>query len=406
MFLLLTSKKVRSWCLFDFGISSYPTLILTFFYGAFYAKKIALNPTVGTTLWGFALSSSSIICFLILSFFLIRGKYLFKQVKIGLFKLFFYLMIFFTFGLILFDEGSNTIWPLIFVVVSFVSFEITNLFYNISLFKIKRQNRVGALSNLGWAFGYLGGLISLFLVYLILKFTTDQNYTLFNVSIFKFIGPFVALWSALFGLSLFRILKNIKFCPPDIYELQKNFKSRGLTKFLISYFFFNNAVISIFAFASMIAAFIFELSESQILFLGVFINLFGILGCLALGKFEDSIGSLKTIIICILSLLTLTIILFFVKNNTGFWIIALLIGFFIGPIQASSRSFLVKNIKSKNELSAFSLYSVFGNLCSILGPFIVGLTIDFSGSIRLGILVIPVFFFLSMIPYLRPRFSG
>ncbi len=406
MFSLLSSKKVRSWCLFDFGISSYPTLILTFFYGAFYAKKIALNPTVGTSLWGFTLSSASVICFLLLSFILIRGKYLFKKVKIGLFKLFFYLMIFSTFGLIFFDEGSSYIWPLIFVIVSFVSFEIINLFYNISLFKIKKKNSVGALSNLGWAFGYLGGLISLFLVYIVLRLTIDHDYKLFNISIFKLIGPFVALWSVIFGLSLFKILKEVKFSPPDIYELQRNLKSKGLTNFLISYFFFNNAVISIFAFASMIAAFIFELSESQILFLGVFINLFGILGCLILGKFEDRIGSLKTIIACIFNLLILTFTLFFIKNIIFFWVIALLIGFFVGPIQASSRSFLVKNIKSKNELSAFSLYSMFGNLCSILGPFIVGLTIDISGSIRLGILIIPIFFFLSLIPYLKLRLTG
>ena len=64
MFSLLNSKKIRSWCLFDFGISSYPTLILTFFYGAFYAKTISSNSNVGTSLWGFALSAASILCFL------------------------------------------------------------------------------------------------------------------------------------------------------------------------------------------------------------------------------------------------------------------------------------------------------------------------------------------------------
>ena len=39
--------------LFDFGISCYPTLILTFFYGAFYAKKIAKDPEIGTSFGGF-----------------------------------------------------------------------------------------------------------------------------------------------------------------------------------------------------------------------------------------------------------------------------------------------------------------------------------------------------------------
>ena len=400
MFSLLNSKKIRSWCLFDFGISSYPTLILTFFYGAFYAKTISSDPNVGTSLWGFALSAASILCFLLLSFILISGRNFFRNIKIGFFKFFFYLMIFFTFGLFFFDKGSNQFLPLFFIVISFVSFEIVNLFYNLSLSKIRKKNTTGALSNLGWAFGYLGGLASLFLVFMLLKFS-DESFKIFNIKVFLLIGPFVAIWSALFGFSLFNVMKEVHFKSPNILELIKNVRSRGISNFLISYFFFNNAVVSIFAFASMIAAFIFGLSESEILFLGVSINFFGIIGCLVIGSVEDKMGSLNAVKICISGLLILTLILYFTESYYSFWVIALLVGFFIGPIQASSRSFLVQKINTQNQMAAFSLYSMFGNLCSILGPFLVGLTIQLTDSIRFGIIVIPIFLFLSLIPFLK-----
>ena len=403
MFSLLNSKKIRSWCLFDFGISSYPTLILTFFYGAFYAKTISSDPNVGTSLWGFALSAASILCFLLLSFILISGKNFFRNIKIGFFKFFFYLMIFFTFGLFFFDKGSNQFLPLFFIVISFVSFEIVNLFYNLSLSKIRKKNTTGALSNLGWAFGYLGGLASLFLVFMLLKFS-DESFKIFNIKVFLLIGPFVAIWSALYGFSLFNVMKEVHFKSPNILELIKNVRSRGISNFLISYFFFNNAVVSIFAFASMIAAFIFGLSDSEILFLGVSINFFGIIGCLVIGSVEDKIGSLNAVKICISGLLILTLILYFTESYYSFWVIALLVGFFIGPIQASSRSFLVQKIKAQNQMAAFSLYSMFGNLCSILGPFLVGLTIQLTDSIRFGIIVIPIFLFLSLIPFLKLYF--
>ena len=403
MFSLLNSKKIRSWCLFDFGISSYPTLILTFFYGAFYAKTISSDPNVGTSLWGFALSAASILCFLLLSFILISGRNFFRNIKIGFFKFFFYLMIFFTFGLFFFDKGSNQFLPLFFIVISFVSFEIVNLFYNLSLSKIRKKNTTGALSNLGWAFGYLGGLASLFLVFMLLKFS-NESFKIFNIKVFLLIGPFVAIWSALFGFSLFNVMKEVHFKSPNILELIKNVRSRGISNFLISYFFFNNAVVSIFAFASMIAAFIFGLSESEILFLGVSINFFGIIGCLVIGSVEDKIGSLNAVKICISGLLILTLILYFTESYYSFWVIALLVGFFIGPIQASSRSFLVQKIKAQNQMAAFSLYSMFGNLCSILGPFLVGLTIQLTDSIRFGIIVIPIFLFLSLIPFLKLYF--
>ena len=403
MFSLLNSKKIRSWCLFDFGISSYPTLILTFFYGAFYAKTISSDPNVGTSLWGFALSAASILCFLLLSFILISGRNFFRNIKIGFFKFFFYLMIFFTFGLFFFDKGSNQFLPLFFIVISFVSFEIVNLFYNLSLSKIRKKNTTGALSNLGWAFGYLGGLASLFLVFMLLKFS-DESFKIFNIKVFLLIGPFVAIWSAFYGFSLFNVMKEVHFKSPNILELIKNVRSRGISNFLISYFFFNNAVVSIFAFASMIAAFIFGLSESEILFLGVSINFFGIIGCLVIGSVEDRMGSLNAVKICISGLLILTLILYFTESYYSFWVIALLVGFFIGPIQASSRSFLVQKINAQNQMAAFSLYSMFGNLCSILGPFLVGLTIQLTDSIRFGIIVIPIFLFLSLIPFLKLYF--
>ena len=85
-------------------------------------------------------------------------------------------------------------------------------------------------------------------------------------------------------------MKEVHFKSPNILELIKNVRSRGISNFLISYFLFNNAVVSIFAFASMIAAFIFGLSESEILFLGVSINFFGIIGCLVIGSVEDKMG--------------------------------------------------------------------------------------------------------------------
>ena len=93
----------------------------------------------------------------------------------------------------------------------------------------------------------------------------------------------------------------------------------------------------------MFSAFLFfGLTESQILFLGIFINLFGIIGCFILGRYEDIIGSFKTVVICILGLMVVTFLLFGSKRVSLFWILSLAIGFFIGPIQASSRSVLVK----------------------------------------------------------------
>ena len=395
----LKNKKIRGWCSFDFGISCYPTLILTFFYGAFYAKKIAVSPEIGTSNWGFSISIASILSFLLFSIILVQGKTFFGNLKTTFFGWFFLILILSTTSLCFFDESSNEFYPLIVIMISLICFEMINLFYNLSLHKVAPKSKEGLISNLGWAFGYFGGLCSLFVIFLLLELTRPYDYRLFDVSVFLLIGPFVALWTIIFGYSHIKNFVGEKFVIPNIVDFLKVVRESKITPFLISYFFFNNAVISIFAFASMFASFLFGFTESQILFLGVFINLFGIFGCLVLGRYEDKIGSEKTVLICISSLLLSTGFLYFTKEYEIFWMLALLIGFFIGPIQAASRSVIVKKIKSSDQLSAFCSFAMFGNICAILGPFLVSLIIDYSDNIRYGLLIIPTFFLLSLVPF-------
>jgi len=146
---------------------------------------------------------------------------------------------------------------------------------------------------------------------------------------------------------------------------------------------------------------LFGFSEKEILKLGIFINLFGIIGCLSLGKIEDRVGSEKIVLTCIVFLLLITFTLYFINDTKIFWLLSLMIGFFIGPIQAASRSVLAKKLKSENQLSAFCVYSMFGNICSILGPFLVSLVISISSDIRQGLLVIPLFFVISLLPFVK-----
>ena len=395
----LKNKKIRGWCSFDFGISCYPTLILTFFYGAYYAKKIAVSPEIGTSNWGFSISIASILSFLLFSIILVQGKVFFGSLKTRFFGWFFLILVLSTASLCFFDESSNEFYPLIVLMLSLICFEMINLFYNLSLHKVAPKHKEGQISNLGWAFGYFGGLCSLAIIFLLLELTKSYDYRLFGISIFLLIGPFVALWTMIFGYSHIKNFVGEKFVIPNIVDFLKVVSKSKITPFLISYFFFNNAVISIFAFASMFASFLFGFTESQILFLGVFINLSGIVGCLVLGAYEDKIGSEKTVLICISSLLLSTGFLYFTKEYEIFWMLALLIGFFIGPIQAASRSVIVKKIKSSDQLSAFCSYAMFGNICAILGPFLVSLIIDYSDSIRYGLLIIPTFFLLSLFPF-------
>ncbi|MAH78934.1 MAG: hypothetical protein CMP41_03265 [Rickettsiales bacterium] len=390
-------KKLKTWCLFDFGLSSYPTLILTFFFGAYYVKVIAIDEVSGTSDWGLSISISSFICVTLFTLFLKINKRLGLTLKSLNFLIPFLLLISCTSFLYFFNDSRFIYLPLLFIVISFVAFEVLNLFYNISLTKIASRKNIGFASNIGWSVGYLGGLLSLFIIWYLIRLSENDSSVIYSENIFVFIGPFVGFWTLLFCTPHFLSFKNISFKIPANFSILRIIKTKTIRSFIFAYFLYNNAVICIFAFASLFASILFNFSENEILLLGIFINLAGIIGCLFFAKFEDNIGSRKTICICIISLTILTFLLLFIKTKLFFWSLALFIGFFIGPIQASSRSYLSKSIGEKDVLSIFTFYSVLGNSCSIIGPFFISILISITDSIKIGLTLIPLYLFLSLL---------
>jgi len=45
-------RAIFSWCLFDWANNSYPTVITTFLFAAYFTRAVAETPEQGTFLWG------------------------------------------------------------------------------------------------------------------------------------------------------------------------------------------------------------------------------------------------------------------------------------------------------------------------------------------------------------------
>jgi len=73
-----------------------------------------------------------------------------------------------------------------------------------------------------------------------------------------------------------------------------------------------------------------------------------------------------------------------VQSKTLFWIFGLAIGIFVGPVQASSRSWLAHAAPAGKRTEMFGLMALSGKLTSFLGPFLVGWLTLATGSQRLG----------------------
>ena len=136
------------------------------------------------------------------------------------------------------------------------------------------------------------------------------------------------------------------------------------------------------------------------------INFFGIIGCLVLGILEKQLKSKNTIRVSLFALIILSSFLLSFSNVIIFWITALFIGFFVGPLQASSRAFLSRGINYKEQYSGFAFYSALGNFCSIIGPFFISKALIFSNSLNLSLYLIPVYYFLGYILFFRVKINA
>lgn len=87
-----------------------------------------------------------------------------------------------------------------------------------------------------------------------------------------------------------------------------------------------------------------------------------------------------------------------------FWIFGLLFGIFVGPVQASSRSYLSQAAPQQLQSQMFGLYVFSGKATAFVSPLIVGWLTHWSHSQRIGMSPLLVLFILGFFVFLTvPR---
>ena len=116
---------------------------------------------------------------------------------------------------------------------------------------------------------------------------------------------------------------------------------------------------------------------------------------------DETLGSKKVILISLGFLIALCTILFFSTSEKSFWFFGIPLGFFVGPIQASSRALLAKMAPKKMSTKFFGVFAFSGKATSFLGPALVGWATVYFGNQRAGMIVIILFLVLGYLLLLR-----
>ena len=92
-----------------------------------------------------------------------------------------------------------------------------------------------------------------------------------------------------------------------------------------------------------------------------------------------------------------------VQTQFWFYVVGAAIGIFVGPAQSASRSMMARLAPAELRTEMFGLYAFSGKATAFIGPALVGMITALSGSQRLGMATIIVFFLAGWLLLLTVR---
>jgi MFS transporter, UMF1 family len=431
-------RALFGWVMFDWAGQPFFTLIATFVFAPYFASAVAPDPVTGQAWWGYATGLSG-IALALLSPVLgsVSDATGAKKPWIALF------------GLLL-VVSSSMLWlatpgapmgVILLVLASYalanVAAELSAVFNNAMMPTLVPPERLGRLSGTGWAVGYLGGLVSLVVVLGFLAASPETGRTILGLApLFgldpamregdRIVGPLAAVWFVVFVMPLM-------IFTPDLTTTRRNLRDatregfirlRGtidearrepsVWRFLLANMAYQDGLVALFAFGGIYGAGVFGWTTIELGLFGILLTITGTAGALIGGRLDDRLGP-KTVITGALVLFILVCIgilslgrehilfvipveapvgggLFAGTPERVFLALGLVIGALAGPLQAASRSLLVRIAPVGEAGRYFGLLALSGKMTSFAGPILVAVATTLSGTQAAGPAVLILFF--------------
>ena len=118
-----------------------------------------------------------------------------------------------------------------------------------------------------------------------------------------------------------------------------------------------------------------------------------ILGSVIFGILTDHWGAKRSITITLYIWIAVVLSAFFIQTKEQFYIVGLFAGLAIGLSQSSSRSLMALLTPTEHAAEFFGFYDgIAGNASAIMGPLTFGAISSFTGSQRIAVLSVLIFF--------------
>ena len=391
------SGQVISWCMYDWANSAFATVIISAILPVYFSKVVAADLPQGkaTIYWSYTISVSLLVTALLAP---VIGAISDNSNKRKLFlQLTTAIGIIFT-SLLYFSGSGKWVYTSFIFIMADIGFALSEIFYNSLLKFIAKPTEVERVSTLGYALGYLGGGLLLGINLLFFRLFDDQDLAA-RISFLS-----VALWWAVFTIPLVLkvdepILGNVNYKNKHIkaafVRLRNTYfdirKYRNLFIFLIAFWIYNDGIGTIIKLAAVYGA---EIGIGSTALIGALLvtQFVGIPFSILFGRLAIPLGAKNCIYIGLTVYTLISIAAFFIETALHFWILAILVGTVQGGTQALSRSLFSTMVPESKSSEFFGFYGMSTKFAGIAGPLVFAVVNQLTGSSRLSIISLVVFF--------------
>ncbi|GAA4846136.1 MFS transporter [Saccharopolyspora rosea] len=439
-------REQRGWCWYDWANSVFPTSVTTVFLSLYLTSVATQAARVDTalngphpcpagnalvrcdisllgltfpagSLWGYLLSVATVVQVLVLPITgAIADRTQNKRTMLGGFA----------FGgsaataLLALVGGGNWQLGVALFVVANICFGASVVVYYSFLPEIADTDERDAVSSRGWAVGYLGAGLALFLHLLIYLF--HDAIGLGADAAVRLIFFSSGVWWAAFTLLPLAALR--RHHAPEGDERGASVITAGFRQlagtlrqarhfpltlaFLGAYWVFTDGISTVSQVSAQYGSLELKLPQTSLIITLLIVQFIAYAGGMLHGLVARHIGAKKTILISLCVWLLVLVAAYFVQagQDLQFYGLAVGIGLVLGGTNALSRSLFSQMVPAGREAEYFSLYEVGERSTSWLGPLVFAGVGQATGSFRLAIVSLVVFFaaglvLVSMVPVRR-----
>lgn len=439
----VSKKRIWGWMAFDWASQPFYTLGLTFVFGPYFAL-VATQAFVSDglieeaakaqaqSIWSVGQTIAGLLIAITAPFL---GAYADNSGRkipwIAGFSIVFVVASWSLWGLT--PDGAGLYLILLLFYVAFFASESALNFVNAILPSLGTDKEIGRISGSGAAFGYWGGVTSLFILLLLFVESPDTGLTLLGIPPMlgldaaqmegtRSVGPFIALWYIVFMIPFFAYVRDtpapkvkrtsLRAVWGDLMAtLRGVMHRRSLKYFLLSSMFYRDALNALYAFGGIYAQLVLGWSVMKI-------GIFGILAAIAAAIFtwlgglaDQRFGPKPVIRVCVWLLIVVGCLivgmsrenLFIFPLAPGsqipdlvFYGCGMVIGGAGGAIYAASRTMMVRHTHPDRPAEAFGLFALTGKATAFIAPASIALFTFMTGNVQLGFLPVIFLFLLGL----------